>query len=135
MTLATALAEFEGSITATNTSREDHISARAALKNGSDELVQLVDMMDGINRYRLRNDPPLLVAWDAAKHVVTRAAGEGDGADDAGDTGDADDPGIDGARAGGVRAGQGEASGSSWTAVRRPEIRTSTTARGVTCSR
>jgi len=69
--LATALAEFEASITVTNTSREDHISARAALKDGSEELLQLVDMMDGINRYRFRNDPHLMVAWDAAKHVVT----------------------------------------------------------------
>jgi hypothetical protein len=69
--LATALAEFEGSITATNTSREDHIGARAALKQGSEELLQLVEMMDGINRYRFRTDPHLMVAWDAAKHVVT----------------------------------------------------------------
>jgi len=69
--LATTVAEFEGSITATNTSREEHIAARAELQQVGDEVLQLVQMMDGINRYRFRNDPHLLVAWEAAKHVVT----------------------------------------------------------------
>jgi hypothetical protein len=69
--LAAAVAEFDSSITATNTSREDHIGARAGLQAGSEELLQLVDMMDGINRYRFRNDRQLLAAWDAARHVVT----------------------------------------------------------------
>jgi hypothetical protein len=69
--LATAIAEFEGSITATNTSREEHIAARAELQQASDEVLQLVQMMDGINRYRFRGDPHLMVAWEAARHVVT----------------------------------------------------------------
>jgi hypothetical protein len=69
--LAAAVAEFEGSITATNTSREDHIAAGAELQRVSEEVLQLVQMMDGINRYRFRNDPHLLVAREAAKHVVT----------------------------------------------------------------
>ena len=69
--LAAAVVALEASITATNTSREDHISARAELEQVSDEVMQLVDMMDGINRYRFRNDPHLVVAWEAARHVVT----------------------------------------------------------------
>ena len=69
--LATAVAEYEGSITTTNTSREDHIGARAELQQVSDEVVRLVQMMDGINRYRFRGDPHLLVAWEAARHVVS----------------------------------------------------------------
>ncbi|MEP6689463.1 MAG: hypothetical protein ABJC36_14025 [Gemmatimonadales bacterium] len=69
--LAVAVAEFEGSITATNTSREEHIGARAELQQVSDEVLQLVQMMNGINRYRFRGDPHLLVAWEAAKHVVS----------------------------------------------------------------
>jgi hypothetical protein len=68
--LATAVAEYEGTITATNTSREDHIGARAELQQVSDEVVQLVQMLDGINRYRFKGDPSLLAAWNAAKHVV-----------------------------------------------------------------
>jgi hypothetical protein len=69
--LATAVAEYEGTITATNTSREDHIGARAELQQVSDEVVQLVQMMDGINRYRFKGDPHLLATWEAAKHVVS----------------------------------------------------------------
>ena len=74
--LAAAVSEFEASITATNTSRENHIAARAALERGSEELLPLVEMMDGINRYRFRNDPELLTAWNAAKHVVSGPAGK-----------------------------------------------------------
>ena len=69
--LATAVAEYEGSITATNTSREDHIGARAELQQVSDEVVRLVQMIDGLNRYRFKGDPHLLAAWEAAKHVVS----------------------------------------------------------------
>jgi len=69
--LAAAVADFEASISVTNTSREDHIAARSALERGSEELLQLVDMMDGVNRYRFRKDPELLTAWNAAKHVVS----------------------------------------------------------------
>jgi hypothetical protein len=50
---------------------EAALAARAAPERGSEELLQLVDMMDGINRYRFRNDPELLTAWNAAKHVVS----------------------------------------------------------------
>ena len=77
--LATAVAEYEGSITVTNTSREDHIGARAELEQVSDEVVQLVQMMDGINRYRFRGDPHLLVTWEAAKHVVSGPQVKADG--------------------------------------------------------
>jgi hypothetical protein len=69
--LAQAVKAYEGSITASNSSREDHISARAELQRTSEELLQLVRMLDGINRYRFRNDPHLLVAWQAARHVVS----------------------------------------------------------------
>jgi len=77
--LATAVAEFEGSITATNISREDHIGARAELQQVSEEVLQLVQMMDGINRYRFRGDPHLLVTWEAAKHVVSGPQVKSDG--------------------------------------------------------
>jgi hypothetical protein len=37
----------------------------------SEEVVQLVGMMDGLNRYRFQKEPQLLVAWESARHVVT----------------------------------------------------------------
>lgn len=69
--LAATVKAYEASITASNSSREDHISARAELQRISEELLQLVRMLDGVNRYRFRNDPHRLVAWQAARHVVT----------------------------------------------------------------
>ena len=45
----------------------------------SEEVLQLVQMMDGINRYRFRGDPHLLVTWEAAKHVVSGPQVKSDG--------------------------------------------------------
>jgi hypothetical protein len=47
------------------------VAARAELQEVSEDVLQLVGMMDGINRYRFRNQPRMLVAWETAKHVVT----------------------------------------------------------------
>lgn len=45
--------------------------ARAELETLSDEVMRLVGMLDGINRYRFERDPQVLVAWKSAKHVVS----------------------------------------------------------------
>jgi len=34
-------------------------------------VLQLVEMMDGLNRYRFQKEPQLLVAWEAARHIVS----------------------------------------------------------------
>ena len=39
--------------------------------------MQLVGILDGINRYRFAREPQLLAAWDRAKHVVGGVAGRG----------------------------------------------------------
>ena len=69
--LAAAVAEFDASVAETNTGRQDHILAGAELRTVSEELVQLVEMMDGLNRYRFQKEPQLLVAWDAARHIMS----------------------------------------------------------------
>ena len=33
--------------------------------------MQVVEIMDGINRYRFEGQPELMAAWESAKHVVT----------------------------------------------------------------
>lgn len=33
--------------------------------------MQLVEIMDGMNRYRFADQPELLAAWETARHVVT----------------------------------------------------------------
>lgn len=68
--LTAAVAELEATVAETNSGREDHILAGAELRTLSDELLRLVRMMDGINRYRFEHEPQLLVAWESARHVV-----------------------------------------------------------------
>jgi hypothetical protein len=69
--LAAAVAGFDASVAETNSGRQDHILAGAELRTVSDEVLQLVGMMDGLNRYRFQKEPQLLVAWEAARHVVS----------------------------------------------------------------
>ena len=50
---------------------QSHVLAGAELRKVSDEVMQLVSMMDGINRYRFEKEPQLLLAWETARHVRT----------------------------------------------------------------
>ena len=69
--LTAAVADFDASVAETNGGLNDHVLAGAELRRVSDEIMQLVAMMDGVNRYRFEREPQLLVAWESAKHVVT----------------------------------------------------------------
>ena len=69
--LTAAVADFDASVAETNGGLNDHVLAGAELRRVSDEIMQLVGMMDGVNRYRFERDPQLMVAWDSAKHVRT----------------------------------------------------------------
>jgi hypothetical protein len=69
--LTAAVGEFDASVAETNGGLNDHVLAGAELRRVSDEITQLVAMMDGVNRYRFEREPQLLVAWESAKHVVT----------------------------------------------------------------
>ena len=50
-------------------SRQAHVGASAELGAVADEVVQVVRVMDGLNRYRFLTDPELLAAWDSANNV------------------------------------------------------------------
>jgi hypothetical protein len=69
--LAAAVAEFDGSVAESNSGRQGHILASAELRTVSEEVLQVVEMMDGLNRYRFQKEPQLLVAWESARHVVS----------------------------------------------------------------
>ena len=69
--LAAALDEFSVSVRESTTGRQDHILAGAEMRRVSDEIMELVDVIDGINRYRFKDQPELLDAWKSARHVVT----------------------------------------------------------------
>ncbi len=63
--------EFDASVVESNEGRRDHVGARAELKAVSDELMQLVEMLDGLNRYRFCGNAELMAAWESARNVVT----------------------------------------------------------------
>ena len=69
--LTAAVSDFHASVAETNGGLNDHVLAGTGLQRVSDEIMQLVTMMDGVNRYRFEREPQLLVAWESAKHVVT----------------------------------------------------------------
>jgi hypothetical protein len=41
------------------------------MKKLTDEIMRLVGMLDGFNRYRFHRDPELIIAWESAKRVVS----------------------------------------------------------------
>ena len=49
----------------------------------ADEIVQIVRVMDGLNRFRFLNDPELLAAWESASNILATPRSttkpEGDG--------------------------------------------------------
>ena len=64
-------AKFDASVAETNGGKQDHVLARAELDKVSAEVMQLVGMLDGLNRYRFERDPQLLAAWESAKRVTS----------------------------------------------------------------
>ena len=75
--LRQAVDELDASVEETVESKQRHILARSELRTLSDEVMQLVGILDGINRYRFAREPQLLAAWDRAKHVVGGSQVEG----------------------------------------------------------
>jgi hypothetical protein len=67
--LGRMLTEFEAASDAARAARLDHIGARADLEEVTAELMETVQMLDGVNRWRFGKDPKLLVEWNAAKHL------------------------------------------------------------------
>jgi hypothetical protein len=75
--LAAALDAFDRSVADTNEGLRAHVGARAELKAVSDEIMRLVAMLDGLNRYRFSGNAEMLAAWESAKRVVSGPNGAG----------------------------------------------------------
>jgi hypothetical protein len=69
--LDAAIKEFDASLEETHDGKQSHVAARAEMKTLCDEIMRLVGMLDGYNRYRFHRDPELIIAWKSAKHIVT----------------------------------------------------------------
>ena len=70
--LARMVAEFEEASEAARTARRDHIGARADLQVISAELLEQVQLLDGVTRYRFGNDSELMAEWKAARQILGR---------------------------------------------------------------
>jgi hypothetical protein len=68
--LARLLDRFEAESFTMDQSRRGHINARAELIAAADDLSDLIDVLDGFNRYRFQDEPEHLAAWNAARSVL-----------------------------------------------------------------
>lgn len=68
--LTQALDQFDVALERGSAGRQAHVGASAELHAVADEIVQVVRVMDGLNRYRFMNDAELLAAWDSASNVL-----------------------------------------------------------------
>jgi hypothetical protein len=73
--LSKMVTEFEAASESTRTARRDHIGARAELETVTENLLELVRVLDGINRYRYGKDPELMIEWNAARTVPVQKKG------------------------------------------------------------
>ena len=76
--LRAAVDQYDAAVEEANAGRRDHVSARVELKAVTDEVMHLVAMLDGLNRYRYASDPGQMAAWESARNVesVARVAAE-----------------------------------------------------------
>jgi hypothetical protein len=68
--LGKALDEFDAAIAQATDGRRAHVGASAELDSVADEIVQIVRVLDGVNRVRFANDAEQLAAWESAINIV-----------------------------------------------------------------
>jgi hypothetical protein len=68
--LGRAVNEFEQATEAAHTGRSKHVGARADLKQVTADIMDLIGVVDGLNRHRFREDKEKLAAWDSERNVI-----------------------------------------------------------------
>jgi hypothetical protein len=68
--LQVALDQFETAVEQAAAGRLAHVGASAQLVTVADDVVQVVKVMNGLNRLRFAGDSELLAAWESAINVV-----------------------------------------------------------------
>lgn len=68
--LAQSLDQFDEAVERGAEGRRVHIGAAADLEAVAGEVVQIVRLLDGLNRFRFAAEPDLLAAWTAASNVI-----------------------------------------------------------------
>jgi hypothetical protein len=67
-----AIAKFDAAVEQGTEGRRAHVGASAELETVATEIVELVNAMDGLNRYRFAGDAERLAAWESASTVLVR---------------------------------------------------------------
>jgi hypothetical protein len=67
--LVKTLEDFDQAVAQGIEARRAHVSASAELDAIGDEIVHLVKVMDAVNRYRFRDDVPVLAEWESTSNV------------------------------------------------------------------
>ena len=75
--LSQSLEQFDQAVERGVNGRRAHVGARAELDAIVDEVVQVVRLMDGSNRFRFANDPESLAAWQSASNTFGPSRGSG----------------------------------------------------------
>jgi hypothetical protein len=68
--LTTSLDKFDRAVVQGAEGRRLHIGAGANLDVAAKEVVELVKVIDGLNRFRFADDADLSAAWEAASNVI-----------------------------------------------------------------
>lgn len=68
--LASAITRFEAATEKANAGRRGHVGARADLASVTGDLVEMVGLLDVLNRTRFGSEPELLASWESARNVV-----------------------------------------------------------------
>jgi hypothetical protein len=69
--LKVALDQFQTAVEQGDAGRLAHVGATAELAVVSEQVVQVVKVMNGLIRIRFGNQPEILAAWESASNVVT----------------------------------------------------------------
>jgi hypothetical protein len=67
--LTQALDQFDQAIQQGTEGRREHVGASAELDNVASEIIQVVRVMDGLNRYRFAKDGESLASWESASNT------------------------------------------------------------------
>ena len=79
--LAQSLDQFDQVVEQGSSARRTHVGASAELDALTEELIQIVRLMDGSNRYRFSNTPESLAEWESARNTIGPPRSSGGPAD------------------------------------------------------
>lgn len=68
--LVRSLEQFDRATTESTDALRAHVSARAELDVLADEVVDIVQVMDGLNRFRFADDAAVLAEWDTVSNII-----------------------------------------------------------------